>query len=267
MNRLAVAAGLTVLLIVPLIAAGGGQPVVSTSISGPETVSYSERGEFQATVVTRGDTEIESARIEVVDRLTNGTSALAVVDDDDALTVEPVWTENQWVRDRERPAWAPTRDRGADARATPGREGGANGSAAASGAAAGPTAAGNASQAAREAAFAQAGARARISQRALERLSAVRWAVWTDGALGVSEYVLWRSLDVTREESPEAGYGYGYGGDGGEDALGYRIGFDGDAFVPGGTYGLQLNVTTTDGEHFTSDVTEFDVAVRSRGGA
>lgn len=65
-------------------------------------------------------------------------------------------------------------------------------------------------------------------------------------------------MDVGTGEGYGYGYGYGYGD--AADGTAIAIQFHTSAFEPDGTYALQLDATTTDGETFASNVAEFEVS-------
>lgn len=263
MNRVAVAVGLTALLFVPLIVVGGASPVASPSVTGPDTVSFHDTGTFEATIPTQGDAELENVRLEFVDLETNGTATVELVEEGDSVTAEPVWPTPPWDSDRDRAGWRPPwdRDRGAasDRAAANGLGDGEPRSERAAFAFGGVDAAGDDRPRASDAGFRSANVR-----QALQRVAAFRWALWVD-APWINEYQVLRSFEVTATESPPGagyGYGYGYGSDGDATVRAYEFSFDGHAFAPGREYGVRVNATTAAGEHFTSDLAEFEVTFR-----
>lgn len=244
MNRLVVALALTAILFVPLVVVGGSAPVAEPSVTGPDEVAFHDEGTFEATVPTRGDVEIESLRLEVVDPRTNGTVAARIVDRDDGdVSIEPLRPTDP--SESEQAGWFD--------HDTPGGTADAPGQAA--GTARGPAASDDWPP--RSAARSPG----RVSDNPVARLLALKRAMFVTTPF-VNDVLLQGSLGVTAERAPPgAGYGYGYGGN---DAgpVTYQVTFDGHAFVPDQEYGLRITATTASGDEFTSNVARFEVTHR-----
>lgn len=280
MNRLAIAVGLTALLFVPLVVLGGGQPMVESSVSGPSEIDFHEDDvSFEATLETRGGAEVETARLEFVDRRTNGSVDFQIDEDGDRVSLDPVLPvsfEDSYDELR--------RDRGSD-----GARGAARGQSNGAASMADPLAFTSGNDTPRASASNASGME-RQARGAIARAAATRIALARLGGAMImqtpfiNDPVLYASVDATADRSsPGAGYGYGgtggagygyagtggagYGYGGGSDAsaVTYQVSVDGHAFVPRQSYGLRLNATTTSGEHFTSNLSEFEVTHRHLG--
>lgn len=293
MKRAATAIALTVLVVVPLVAVGGGAAVVDLELTGPEEVSSHEEVAFEAAVDAGSDVDIESYRLAFVDRRTNRTVNVTFAPDGSNVTFpeyatfeegENVSTVGSEIDDRfarSELAHALSWDSGElwdtdmDERLGPEER----------------------PEAARVRTVALIGSASLVNTILAESNRPV-YGIGTPP--GIRVLALAETLRITPADgSPGSGYGYGYGDDGagygddgagygdtgagygddgagyGDDGAGYGdgYGYDGDgdspatlhikfhtaAFIPDRTYDLQLHATTTDGETFESNVATFTV--------